>query len=157
MKNLRPEWSETKRLLKTRLEETLAPMLAEKEFPESASSDTVHLFLERILRSLDEFEVAPFTAQRLSELIKDNPFPSSPFKYLRSVEKNLLITKTTQSFPDLDSLPMIPLIQSSPLAGRLPSNAASSGMEFSSVTIRPGVDLELLDVGKQESGPMETD
>ncbi|GJE86907.1 PPP4R2-domain-containing protein [Phanerochaete sordida] len=71
------------------------------EAPKSLlSEDEAKAHKEVILRQLDEFEGPPFTIQRVCELCL---YPKKHYrmigKYLRAVEKTLLVTSTWDAFP----------------------------------------------------------
>ena len=102
------EWAALKPLLASKVEQACREYYeTSQDIDESKNGDTFHAVLKRTLSLLDAFPNAPFTLQRLCELLLDprKPYRTSTRKLMSAIEKLLSVSSTV---PVMSALPAKP-------------------------------------------------
>ncbi|KAI9017564.1 PPP4R2-domain-containing protein [Gaertneriomyces semiglobifer] len=101
-------WSIVRNLIKYRIQSNVA----NESTTDTDHGETLQDYLLRINRALDALEEAPFTIQRLCELaIRPNEHHKSVWKYMRALEKVLLVT----TMEDIKHIQLIELEEATPM------------------------------------------
>ena len=102
------EWAALKPLLASKVEQACREYYeTSQDIDESKNGDTFDAVLKRTLSLLDAFPNAPFTLQRLCELLLDprKPYRTSTRKLMSAIEKLLSVSSTV---PVMSALPAKP-------------------------------------------------
>ena len=102
------EWAALKPLLASKVEQACREYYeTSQDIDESKNGDTFDAVLKRTLSLLDAFPNAPFTLQRLCELLLDprKPYRTSTRKPMSAIEKLLSVSSTV---PVMSALPAKP-------------------------------------------------